>query len=189
MADLWQDRAQLRALGLAGLLVSGCCPWAAVPFPGPSPSPAPALLLLPGWPQSSFHLISMCGRGGTRRVGKQHSHWRTHTLRATVYGCESYRNMCSAGWEEGERRRGEGETLRIATAMCQQRNNKAPARPTCCQSLQLRLQFCGNLTQLCPFPYSSPAPPPWPATHVFCIHECYSIYVNVFSANCALTSL
>lgn len=107
MADLWQDRAQLRALALAGLLVSGCCPWAENRFLPLPPSPAPALLLLPGCPQSSFHLISMCGRGGTRRVGKQHS----HTLSTTVYGWESYRNMCSAGREESGRG-GEGETLR-----------------------------------------------------------------------------
>lgn len=160
MADLWQDRAQLRALALAGLLVSGCCPWATVPFPAPSHSPSPALLLLPGWPQSSFHLISMCGRGGTRRVGKQHSHWHTHTHSEQLYTDARAIETCVQ--QEGKRGRGggEGETLRIATAMCQQRNNKAPARPTCCQSLQLRLQFCGNLTQLCPFPYCSPCPHP-----------------------------
>lgn len=57
-------------------------------------------------------------------------------------------------------------------------------------SLQLRLQFCGNLHSP-HFPLPQPLlllPLLCPATHVFCIHECYSIYVNVFSANCALTS-
>lgn len=188
MADLWQDRAQLRALALAGLLVSGCCPWAAVPFPAPSPSPAPALLLLPSWPQSSFHLISMCGRGATRRVGKQHSHWRTHTLRATVYGCESYRNMCSAGREEGQRRRRRGDPAHCHSNVSAEKQQGARQANLLPESTASAAVLWQSHTAM-PLPLLLPCPPPWPATHVFCIHECYSIYVNVFSANCALTSL
>lgn len=102
MADLWQDRAQLRALALAGLLVSGCCPWAENRFLPLPPSPAPALLLLPGWPQSSFHLISMCGRGGTRRVGKQHSH--THTQYNCIRMGELSKHVFSRKGGEWKRR-------------------------------------------------------------------------------------
>lgn len=133
------------------------------PFPAPSPSPVPALLILPGWPQSSFHLISMCGRGGTRRVGKQHSH--THTQYNCIRMGELSKHVFSRKGGEGEEEEEKGRPCALPQQCVSRETTRRPPGQLVARVYSFGCSFVAISHSYAPSP-TAPLPlPPTLASH------------------------